>query len=54
MSRIFGPVRQNGYVVRDIEAALEHWTTVLGIGPFYYIEDVPVEDFLYQGQAPLS
>jgi hypothetical protein len=29
MSRIFDPIRQNGYVVWDIEAALKHWTTVL-------------------------
>lgn len=50
MSRLFGPVRQNGYVVRDIEAAMEHWTTVLGVGPFYYIERVPMESFLYRGE----
>jgi hypothetical protein len=36
MSRIFGKVCQNGYVVRDIEAAMAHWTQVLGVGPFYY------------------
>jgi hypothetical protein len=35
MSRFFGKVCQNGYVVRDIEAALKHWTEVLGVGPFY-------------------
>ena len=23
MSRLFGPIRQNGYVVRDIEAAMK-------------------------------
>lgn len=50
MSRHFGPVRQNGYVVRDIEAALRHWTEVLGVGPFFYIEKVPVEDFTYRGR----
>jgi catechol 2,3-dioxygenase-like lactoylglutathione lyase family enzyme len=49
MSRLFGAVRQNGYVVRDIEAALEHWTNVLGVGPFYYFERVEVEDFRYRG-----
>ncbi len=32
MSRIFGKVCQNGYVVRDIAAALTHWTEVLGVG----------------------
>jgi hypothetical protein len=42
----FGPIRQNGYVVRDIDAALRHWTEVLGVGPFYYFERVPSEDFL--------
>ena len=50
MSTIFGEVRQNGYVVRDIEAAMEHWTAILGIGPFFYIEKVPVEDFRYRGE----
>ena len=50
MSRIFGAVRQNGYVVRDIEAALRHWTERLGVGPFFYFERVPVEDFRYEGR----
>ena len=50
MSRFFGKVCQNGYVVRDIEAALKHWTEVLGVGPFYYIQKVPVENFTYRGQ----
>jgi len=45
----FGPIRQNGYVVKDIEAALEHWTGVLGVGPFYYIDRVPIESFEYRG-----
>ncbi len=49
MSRHFGAVRQNGYVVRDIEAALRHWTEVLGVGPFFYLERAPIEDFRYRG-----
>jgi len=51
MSRRFGPVRQSGYVVRDIEAALAHWTEVLGVGPFFYFERVPIEDFRYRGES---
>ncbi|MEI9993731.1 MAG: VOC family protein [Rhizomicrobium sp.] len=51
MSRIFGKVCQNGYVVRDIEAAMRHWTEVLGIGPFYYIERVEMDWFRYRGEA---
>jgi hypothetical protein len=50
MSRIFGNVRQNGYVVADIEAAMRHWTDVLGIGPFFYFEQVPIENFRYRGR----
>jgi hypothetical protein len=55
MSRIFGPVRQNGYVVRDIEVAMRHWTQVLGVGPFFYFERVPIRDFHYFGEpSPLA
>ncbi len=50
MSRIFGKVCQNGYVVRDIEAAMTHWTEVLGVGPFYYIERVQMDWFGYRGR----
>ena len=51
MSRIFGPVRQNGYVVRDIEQALHHWTAVLGVGPFFYFERAPITEFTYRGRS---
>lgn len=50
MSRIFGAIAQNGYVVRDIEAAMAHWSEVLGVGPWYYFEKVELENFTYQGQ----
>ena len=50
MSRVFGAVRQNGYVVRDIEAAMDHWTRVLGVGPFFYFGSVPVEQPMYRGK----
>jgi len=55
MSRRFGPIRQNGYVVRDIDAALRHWTEVLGVGPFFLIDRVPIENFRYRGEpSPLE
>ena len=38
MSRIFGAVCQNGYVVRDIRAAMDHWVNVMGVRPWYYID----------------
>jgi catechol 2,3-dioxygenase-like lactoylglutathione lyase family enzyme len=50
MSRLFGEIRQNGYVVRDLEAALQHWTGTLGVGPWYVLERVHPEDFRYRGE----
>lgn len=50
MSRIFGEIRQNGYVVTDVEAAMRHWSQVLGVGPFFYFDRVPIEGFRYRGE----
>ena len=49
MSRFFGEIRQAGYVVDDIEAAMDHWSRVLGVGPFFYSERVPIENYVYRG-----
>ncbi|MGD9535705.1 MAG: VOC family protein [Alphaproteobacteria bacterium] len=49
MSRIFGAIRQNGYVVKDIEAAMRHWSEVMGVGPWFYNAHVPLLDFTYKG-----
>ena len=50
MSRIFGAIIQNGYVVHDIQAAMRHWIEVLGVGPWFYVERLLVPDFTYKGQ----
>ena len=44
MSRFLGEIRQAGYVVDDIEAAMDYWSRVLGVGPFFYKERVPIEN----------
>jgi len=49
VSRIFGAVRQNGYVVQDIEAAMDHWINVMGVGPWYYIRHVQTDYFCHRG-----
>jgi len=51
VSRIFGNVCQNGYVVRDIEAAMRHWIEVMGVGPWFYIEDVKTDWLTCRGKA---
>ena len=47
MSTKLGPMRQVGYVVKDIEKAMLQWVN-MGIGPWYYVEKVPVDDFRYK------
>ena len=56
MSVFFGEIRQLGYVVPDIEAAMDYWSRVLGVGPFFYAERVPVVNFTYRGapSAPVT
>lgn len=49
MSRIFGAVCQNGYVVRDIRKAMDHWVNVMGVGPWFYIPQVKTDYFRYRG-----
>lgn len=50
MSRIFGEIRQNGYVVRDLEAALKHWIEVLDVGPWFVLENIRLDTFRYRGE----
>src|SRR5260370_16760107 len=50
MSRLFGPLRQMGFVVRDIDKAMRHWVEVCGIGPWYIAERLPLQGFWYKEQ----
>ncbi|NGO52595.1 VOC family protein [Allomesorhizobium camelthorni] len=51
MSRFLGPIRQLGYVVDDIEAAMAHWHEVMGVGPWFYNPKVPIEDYRYEDKS---
>lgn len=46
-----GAIRQLGYVVDDIEAAMAHWTSVMGVGPFFYKERIQIENYQYKGSS---
>jgi hypothetical protein len=50
MSRLLGEIRQLGYVVDDIDAAMHHWSSVMGVGPWFYNPKVPIEDYTYEGE----
>ena len=50
MSRLFGSLTQIGIVVRDIEAAMQHWAEVCTVGPWFYADRLPVTAFSYRGE----
>jgi hypothetical protein len=45
----FGPVMQLGFVVRDLDAAMNHWIDKVGIGPFFVLEHVQFAEAYYRG-----
>ena len=49
MSRFLGQIRQLGYVVPDIEAAMNYWSKTLGVGPWFYNPRVPIVNYRYEG-----
>lgn len=44
-----GPVMQMAFVPADFDAAIRHWTQVMGVGPFFLIENIVLEDLRYLG-----
>lgn len=49
MGLTFGPIRQLGYVVHDIDRAMLHWSQNLGVGPWFYSERFTFDTFTYGG-----
>ena len=45
-----GPVMQLAFVPEDFDAALRHWTEVMGVGPFYLIEGIHLDGMKYRGE----
>jgi hypothetical protein len=50
MQRNFGPVMQIAWVVRDLHAAIDHWTGVMHVGPFFLFEHVQFAELLFRGK----
>jgi methylmalonyl-CoA/ethylmalonyl-CoA epimerase len=53
MTPNYGTIMQTGFVVRDIERAMRHWTQTLGVGPFWITERVAFKEITYRG-APAN
>ena len=45
----FGEICQLGYVVPDLDAAVDHWARVFGVGPFFVSSRVPYAQVHYKG-----
>lgn len=41
---------QNAWVVDDVQAAMRRWTESCGVGPFFLLEHVAMEDLTYLGR----
>ena len=44
-----GPIMQIAFVPDNFDAAIVHWTQVMGVGPFFLIENIKLPDSLYMG-----
>lgn len=49
MSLLFGPIMQTCWVVRDLEAAMQHWLA-LGVGPFHVLDNIAFEEITHRGR----
>ncbi|MFE2867013.1 VOC family protein [Embleya sp. NPDC059259] len=49
MATAIGSIHQLGYVVRDVRAAMRHWTENLGVGPFFHFPDAGIVNTYYLG-----
>ena len=45
-----GPVMQLAWLPSDFDAALRHWTQTMGVGPFFMMENIKLEDLRYLGE----
>jgi hypothetical protein len=44
-----GPIMQIAFVPDDFDAALAHWTGVMGVGPFFLFENMQLADSRFRG-----
>lgn len=44
------PVSHLGYAVSDIEAAVQHWSSTLGAGPFFLVPHIEFEVVTHHGE----
>jgi len=51
LPKAFGQVKQVAYIVKDIDATIEHWQQQHGIGPFLINRELsPLANAFYRGE----
>lgn len=45
-----GPVMQIAFVPEDFDAAIRYWTETMGVGPFFLMENIALEEMRYRRQ----
>jgi len=50
LSHTLGPIKQLAFVPQDFEASIKYWTEIMGVGPFFYLEHISLEDVFYRGE----
>ena len=45
-----GEIMQLAFVPDDFDAALDHWTKRMGVGPFFLLEEIHLDGMKYKGE----
>ena len=45
-----GPIMQMAWLPEDFDAAIAHWTQTMGVGPFFMMENIALEEMTYMGK----
>ncbi len=52
-AKTYGPINQNAFIVTDIDAGIDHWTSVMGVGPFFKFPKIEFVKGDYRGKSSL-
>jgi hypothetical protein len=51
MQHVNSVLTQNAYVVRDVQASMHQWINTMGIGPFFLLDHINLQNVEYRGTA---
>ena len=51
MVKKFGPIMQMGFVVEDLDTAINFWTKKMNVGPFIKLEGIELYEQYYNQES---